>query len=68
VVALGELYRRIKLLGGNVKDAAEQVDPAQHGQSVSLPTGLSGRLGQLDGLLQQAAGPLVIGAVAFHRA
>jgi len=67
VVLLGQLDRRVELLGGRVQGAAEQADPAQHRQRVRLPSRLPGRPGQRDGLLQEADRARVAGAVAFHR-
>jgi len=68
MVALRELDRRIELLGGHVQGAAKEADPAEHGESVGLPPGLPGSLGELDGLPQEAGGPAVVGAIAFRRA
>ena len=65
VVILGQLDRRVEVPGRRVQGAAEQADPAQHGQGVGL---LPRRLGQRDRLLQVADGTPVTGTVAFHRA
>ena len=53
MLALGEVDRRVEELVRRVEVAAQQADPAQHGQGVRLPARLAATRERRDRRLEQ---------------